>query len=114
MVSGTDLLIHWRGITKPMGVTVGGRDIAPPRVPTSGLGLARRVSEVIGSLREGRAVVISNGMSIHPEPERLLPEIDSLQAGLNPSTHQLGNSMRDEFVHPQPLDSLKARARSGT
>ena len=53
---------------------------------------------------------LSVGTMFAREPGWVLSEIDSLEAGFTPASHHLDEFMREEFVHPQPLDSLRARA----
>ena len=111
--SGTEVAVHWRGLRMPVGIRIGRLEESAV-VPLD----LRRIHrmEAAGTLsflsRGGMLVVSSGHLRVPPGSfPRFLAEIDSLRAGLEPASSHLHGTMRDEVRHPEPLDSLRRRAR---
>lgn len=107
--SGTELLIHWKGVSKPMRVSVGRLEPTPtPTSRTTAMGLRAQLE---GVLREDGLVIVSNGTLYVPAGASAdyLSEIDSLRRGFDPIGRRIHGSMLAEVRCPEPLDSLRAR-----
>lgn len=116
--SGTQLLVYWKSISKPMGMTIGSLETSrgtPPGASPASRAPWASAEWVLRTLREDGLVVVSNGIRSDPSGRAgaTWSEIDSLRTGLLPTGRRIDGTMRSELRYPEPLDSLRAR-QSGT